>query len=91
MYEITVGNSYQNKSTANLDTYANRTMAKVGPPCFWHRVVVDVNDLVEVPCGNLCNLVEPLKVKCAIWVHKHVQSNGGKIADSDLKRHKGSS
>lgn len=50
----------------------------------WHRVVVDINDFVEVSDDDLGDLSQPLEVICVLWGHIHVQGNGGQVTHSHL-------
>ena len=45
-----------------------------------YGIVVDVNDSVEVPCHDLCDLKELLEVVGPVWQDKPVESQGGKVA-----------
>ncbi len=46
-----------------LYAQADGSMPLVGALCRLHRVVVDVDDLVQVPGGQPCHLCQLLKVK----------------------------
>jgi hypothetical protein len=50
-----------------------------------HRIVVDVNDLIQISGYNLCDLKQTLEVKLAV-VDKAVESDGGQVANSHLIR-----
>ena len=52
---------------SHLHTNANRTVACVGPPGCLHRVVVNVNDLVQVLGHLLRDLCQLAKVKVSAW------------------------
>ena len=57
----------------------------VGVAYLRHWVVVDVNDLVEIPGDDLCDLKQALEVVLAV-ADKAVESDGGKVADSHFVR-----
>lgn len=70
-----------------LDTNTNRSMAHVAVASLYDRVVVDINNLVEVANDNLSDFVKLLKVISAlVVVNESWQSKRCQIADSDLIR-----
>ena len=69
----------------SLDTKTNWTVAHVGVSCFLHRVVVDVDDTVQVARSVVGHIVEKLVVKHTVaHVHKLGQSNRGEVTNSDF-------
>ncbi|QQP33121.1 Ribonucleoside-diphosphate reductase [Caligus rogercresseyi] len=61
-------------------------MSHVGSSCFFNGIVIDVNDLIEIPCDDFGNFLEMLEVK-GLVLDKLVHGNGGEIADGDLGNH----
>lgn len=61
-------------------------MPHVGQPGLWDRIVVDVNDLVEIASDNLCDIKESVKVKRLVCGNKTGESNGGQVAHSYFVR-----
>ena len=59
----------QHSYVADLDANANRPVACVRPACCLHWVVVDVDDLVQVPGHLLCDLCQLVKVKVPACTH----------------------
>eukprot|EP00438_Fugacium_kawagutii_P034554 Skav201792 [mRNA] locus=scaffold645:38737:39012:- [translate_table: standard] len=58
-------------------------MAHVGTTSFFHGIVVSIDDLVQILCDHLGDLIEFLEVK-NITLHKGGQGNGCKVADCHL-------
>merc|ERR1719234_1807752 len=79
---------HQNVSVSKaLDTDSNRPVSHVAVPCLLHRVEVDLNDLVQVLRRHLGHLLQALKiVGVRLLVHKCIDGDGRKIADSYLIR-----
>mmetsp|Transcript_23742 Transcript_23742/g.65637 ORF Transcript_23742/g.65637 Transcript_23742/m.65637 type:complete len:218 (+) Transcript_23742:84-737(+) len=70
-----------------LDAQAYRPVSHVRASSLLHWIVIPVDDLVEVPSGDLRHLVEPLEViLLRVAVGKCRQGNGCKVADGDLVR-----
>jgi hypothetical protein len=60
-------------------------MLEIGVLCLWHRVVVLVNDFVQVLGDPLCHCMKLLIVELAsLSIHEPSQANGGEIANGDL-------
>lgn len=60
-------------------------MPHVALPRLGHRVVVDINNLVEVPGDDLGNLVQLLEIKATrARVHEFGQCDRGQITYSDF-------
>lgn len=68
-----------------LDTDADGTMAHVAVVSFFDRIVIDVDDLVQVANNRLGNFVELLEVVFAIvHVDERRKSERCKVADSNF-------
>mmetsp|Transcript_27978 Transcript_27978/g.39318 ORF Transcript_27978/g.39318 Transcript_27978/m.39318 type:complete len:336 (+) Transcript_27978:618-1625(+) len=67
-----------------LDTQPYRPMAHVGLSRFRDRVVVAVDDEIQVPCGDLGDLIETVEVETVTLFGKGRQSHGGQVADSNF-------
>merc|ERR1719234_1894906 len=66
-----------------LDTNSNWSVSHVAVPSLLHGVEVHLNDLVQVLRRHLGHLLQALKVVgVRLLVHKSIDGNGGKIADS---------
>ena len=59
-------------------------MPHVGALGLHERVVVDVNDTVEIAGDNLGDGEELVEVKCLLSCDKAGESNGGQIAHGNL-------
>ena len=59
-------------------------MTHVGPPGLRDRIVVDVNDAVEIASDNLGDVKQLVKVKRLLSGNKAGESNGGQIAHGHL-------
>ena len=57
---------------------SNRSVAHIGFTGLWHRVVVDVDDLVEIPGDNFSHLFQSLEIvgfcRC---IDELIDSDGG--------------
>ncbi|KAI6757641.1 hypothetical protein HG531_003466 [Fusarium graminearum] len=70
-----------------LHTKTNGSVTHVAVTSLLDRVVVDVDDLVQIADNNLSDLVQLLEVVASIFiVDKRGQRQGGKVANSDLIR-----
>mmetsp|Transcript_23741 Transcript_23741/g.65632 ORF Transcript_23741/g.65632 Transcript_23741/m.65632 type:complete len:218 (+) Transcript_23741:84-737(+) len=70
-----------------LDTQADRPVPHVRAPGLFHRIVIPVNDLVEVAGGDLRHLVKPLEiVLLRVAAGKRRKGNRCKVADGDFVR-----
>ncbi|KAH3661623.1 hypothetical protein OGAPHI_006472 [Ogataea philodendri] len=70
-----------------LDTNSNWSVTHVGSSGLWNRVIVSVNDLVEVLGDNLGDLVQLLKVVPAgglVVFAERRQRNRGQVTNSNL-------
>ena len=61
-------------------------MSHVGAPGLHERVVVDVNDTVEIAGDNLGDIEELVEVKRLLGCDKAGESNGRQIAHGNLVR-----
>src|SRR6185295_6140268 len=64
---------------------ADGTMAEIGTPRLFHRVIIDVDDLVEITGDHLGHFIELLVVELAVD-DKAWQSDGGQVADGHFVR-----
>jgi hypothetical protein len=70
-----------------LDTKTDGSVTHVAVASLLHRVVVDIDDLVQVADNNLTDLMQLLEVVASlIVVDEGRQSKGGKVTNSDLIR-----
>jgi len=51
----------------------------------WHRVVVDVDDLVEVARHHLRDVVQSLEVERSVRTNVHWEGEGGEVAHGHLQ------
>ena len=68
-----------------LHTDANRTVAHVRVPGLRNRVVVRIDDAVQVERDDLCDVVEPLEVVLAT-LDEGWKGDGSQVANSRLVR-----
>lgn len=54
-------------------------------PHLSHRIVVDINDFVQVLHDDFSNRGQLLEVKSSLWGDVHVQCNGCQVANSHLQ------
>lgn len=66
-----------------LHTDPNRSVARVGSPCFRDWIVVDIDDTVQVESDNLSNIVQFLEVVLAVG-DKCRESDRGEVTDRGL-------
>ncbi|KAI6763085.1 hypothetical protein HG530_009065 [Fusarium avenaceum] len=70
-----------------LYTKTDRSVTHVAVASLLHRVVVDIDDLVQVADNNLTDLMQLLEIIASlIIVDESRQGKGGKVANSDLIR-----
>ena len=70
-----------------LDTKTNRPVPEIAAACFLDRVMVDLNDLVEIDGDSLNDFMELLEViLAALGVHESRKSKGREVAHGDLIR-----
>ena len=83
-FQVTRGDSPQNPALENLiqPTTTNKQTKNV--PYLRDRVVVDVDDLVEVACDYYGNLLQRLKVKRLVRQDKPREGEGRKVTYSHL-------
>lgn len=67
-----------------LDTNANWAMAHVGLAGLGDRVVIHVDDAVEIECDDLADGVKLLEVVLFVGGDEGGESDGGEVANSDF-------
>merc|ERR1719402_2035036 len=79
------GEPHQDEGVSeSLDTDADGPVSHVAPLRLLDRVVVDVNDFVEVLGGNLSDLFESVEVVSLVRLDESIDSDGGEVADGDF-------
>ena len=70
-----IGSSSEETSFVRI-TDADGTVSHVGPLCLRNRVVVYVDDLVQILGDNVSDVVQLLMIKRAVLSHAHRKGDG---------------
>ena len=69
-----------------LDADSDRAVTHVRATRFLDRVVVDVDDLVEVSCDDFRHLLQLREVERLVRTHELVDGDGREVTDGHLEK-----